>query len=60
MSAKKVKKQKKTHCKDTTPKEKTVIPFANPLQVQLPLSSINDELIEILKKNPNHFLGCGG
>jgi hypothetical protein len=30
------------------------------LPLQMPSSSLNDTLIEILKKNPNHFLGCGG
>ncbi len=29
-------------------------------QVQRPASVINEDLEEILKKNPKHFFGCGG
>jgi hypothetical protein len=49
------KKDKKIVQKKSIKKQESTI-----AEIKLPPSSLNEELEALLKKNPKHFIGCGG
>lgn len=60
MKAKKIKKTSKSSNLQSVKLEKEILKTENLAQTIEFQASLSPELDEILKKNPNHFLGCGG
>ena len=60
MKAKKIKKASKSSNLQSVKLEKEILKTENLAQTIEFQASLSPELDEILKKKPNHFLGCGG